>query len=256
MAQRELDGRRPQRYPVGRAQPLKALGARQHGGRYRCVVVRHAGTRIGEHTGVVHPGGHHRHVPRRTRGQDVVGRGPVEQRVPPGQRDHVEVGLGGRAGGHLQLCGGHPDRAHDTLLPQVAQDRVRLADGPVQPAVVRVVQVHHVDPVEAEPPEAVRQRPAHPLGAEVDRPVHRAAHLRGQRVAAPVDVLQRLAQPLLGRAGPVQRCRVEVAQARLAGAADHRPQQSTVGGAPHAQPGHQYPAAPQRAGFARDRVHA
>ena len=159
------------------------------------------------------------------------------------------------------------------------QDRVRLRDGLVH-EVVRVVQVHDVDAVDAKPVQALVQRTQDPVAAEVEHRPRRGrvgeevgarlrvgddepAHLGGQHEIAVPAGPQRRAEPAFGGAVAVQRRGVEVAHARVTGPAyhgprlgvGHRPEQPAQRRAAEAQLGDLDPAAAQKPSFTRYRVH-
>ena len=83
----------------------------------------------------------------------------VEQRVAPGQQEHVEVALAGEPGEHRRLVHPGADRPDDPLLAQPVERRVRAVDGRL-PVIVRVVDVRDVDALQAEALEALLDRPA------------------------------------------------------------------------------------------------
>jgi len=91
----------------------------------------------------------------------------VDERVPAGEQDRVDVGLTHEPRRDGRLVHPETDRTDDALVAQVVQNRVGLADGLVG-EVVRVVDVDDIDPVQPEPVEGVADRAAHTLGAEVE----------------------------------------------------------------------------------------
>ncbi len=102
--------------------------------------------------------------------------------------------------------------------------------------VVRIVEVDDVDPVQAEPLQAVLDRAAHAQGAEVPDPAVGGGHgetlgkvvavqlpgraqqpadLGGEDVLVPGAAAQGLSEPSLGQAQTVMRSRVEIPDTRL-----------------------------------------
>ncbi len=146
--------------------------------------------------------------------------------------------------------------------------------------VVGVVDVGDVDPVEAESLEALEERPADPVTAEVEHGLHVVGHVPepvGQSARARWDesgrsrptlvervhgasgrpASERLADPPFGRTDPVERRRVDVADAELErrrhhrvrlGAGDGLEQPADHGGA-EAEVGHDGAVRAERAGL-------
>ena len=127
----------------------------------------------------------------------------------------------------------HPgaDRPDDALVAEFGERGERLADRRVE-VVVRVVHEHDVHPVEAEPLEALLERPEHAVAAEVPYPPQPGVLLeRGISLARvppqqPPDLggehelvarapAQRVADAALGHPGAVVRRGVEEAHAEL-----------------------------------------
>ena len=80
----------------------------------------------------------------------------VEQGVPPGEQHAVDVGLAHEPGWDRALVHPDADGSDDALVAPVGEHGVGLADRLVG-VVVRVVDEHHVDPVEAESLQRLRQ---------------------------------------------------------------------------------------------------
>jgi len=203
----------------------------------RGVVVAGAGARVGQQAGVEHPADHHRDAPPRGLGQQFGQAVLVEQGVPARQQHRVHVGLPDEPGQQRRLVHPGADRADHALGPQPLQRRVRLVQR-LRGVVVRVVQVDHVDPVQAQPLQAGLDAAAHPVGAEVPDPAvvcrHReavgqivaggvgyglqqASDLGRQRVGVARPLPQRGADPAFGQAEAVVRGGVEVPDARVPG---------------------------------------
>ena len=106
-----------------------------------------------EQAGVEHARRDHRHVAPRALRQQVVQRALFEQRVAPGEHDHVEVGLADEVRQHLGLVHPRAVGRDDALRAQLLERR----EGPVERLPVVLVGIVHeqeVDAVEPEPLEA------------------------------------------------------------------------------------------------------
>jgi len=96
-----------------------------------------------------------------------VGQGRlVEQRVPAGDQDDVEVGLAGKPGEHVRLVHRHPDGSDRALGPEPLEGR-KGARQRLMVVMVGIVDEDDVDPLESEPPEAALHRPHDAVEAEV-----------------------------------------------------------------------------------------
>ena len=93
MGQRELHRRRLDRHAVALARVPQRLRARHDLGWRLRVVERGAGSRIRQDAAVHHAAHHHGHAALDARRQQVGERILVEQRVPAGEQDRVDVGL-------------------------------------------------------------------------------------------------------------------------------------------------------------------
>ncbi len=85
--------------------------------------------------------------------QQLVERTRVEERVPTREQQTVDVGLAREASEHLGLVHADADRAHDTFAAEPFECGVRTGQSLVE-MVVRIVNVHDVDAVEAKALEA------------------------------------------------------------------------------------------------------
>ena len=214
------------------------------------VVVPCAGLGPGQHAAVEHPRSQVGH-PLPGAGVDQIRGGPVEQGVAARHQHAVQVGplQEHSRGGHR--VGPQRDRSDRALVPQCHQRRVgalqRFMD-----VVVGVMDVHDVDPVHAETLQArlhrLHRRVVSEIEVDVDRAVgtvrQQAASLGGDDRTLAARRGQRLAQPLLGLAQPVEGGGVEEPDASLEGTGRslHRgvgvvaPEDGGQRGSPHRQP--------------------
>jgi len=144
--------------------------------RCRQVVEGGAWTRVGQQPAVEDAADHHRHPALGAGGQQLP-QGPlVEQAVAAGDQHHVEVEVADEAGQHLRLVHAGPDRPHHALVAQLGQGREGVLVG-LALVVVGIVQEGDVDPVQAEPLQALLQRAAHAVAGEVPDALARRGHV-------------------------------------------------------------------------------
>ena len=107
-------------------------------------------------------------MPRSTHSrQQLVERALVEERVAVGEQEDVHVGLAGEPREHRRLVHAGADRPDHALGAEPLEGRPRPVDRGL-PVVVRVVDERDVDPVEAEPLEALLERAADAVGGVVE----------------------------------------------------------------------------------------
>src|ERR1700722_7591626 len=167
--QREARGRGAQRHPGLRADFLQPQRAADQGAGCGRVVIGGIRSRRGEQAGVEHASGDDRRAALQGGGQQLVRGGLVEQRVPAGDEDHVDVGLADEPGEHLGLVHADADRADNAFRAQPLECGVRLAQC-LLPVRIGGVDERDVDPVKAESVQARRQAPPDAVGAEVEPP--------------------------------------------------------------------------------------
>ena len=148
--QRELHRGGTQRDAVARADRAKSLGALDQWRAARIGSRSVApGPRIRQQPAVHDAHGHDGDALLLAQRKQLVQRGLVKERVPPGHHEDIEVALASEAGEHRGLVHARADGPHHALAAQPLQRRVGAADGRL-PVVVRVMDVEDVDAVQAE----------------------------------------------------------------------------------------------------------
>ncbi len=150
MGQGKSDGGSGQARPVLLADVGDLVDAGDHP-RWRSLIVvcgARSGSRPGEDSGVEDADGHDALALCCSRDQRVIECILLQEGVAAGQHDDVDRGFPQEPGKHRRLV--HPDAncPDDALRAQVCQRRYRLGCR-LPPVVVRVVHVHHVEPVQA-----------------------------------------------------------------------------------------------------------
>jgi hypothetical protein len=189
----------------------------------------------GQDAAVEHAGRQHPHTaPQAEREQGRSG-GLVQQGVPARDHDAVQVGSGDQPGERAGVVHAGADRAHHALVPQLGQGRVRLVHR-LRQVVVGVMDEREVDPVEAQPGQALLDRSPHPVPAVVAYPAERRrpveavgtldragrghqqpAHLGRDGELVPWPAGQEVADPPLGQPHPVVRSGVDRPDAGVPG---------------------------------------
>ena len=220
-----------------------ALAIDRLGGGAVVVVRVGRGARSREQPRVVDRGGDDAHAAVDGERKEVVERPLLEQGVATGEHDHVDVVPAHELGRHRRLVHAGAHRADDALIAKLDQRRDRLGVRR-RPVVVGIVQVGDVDAIEPESLEALVDRAADAVAAEVVLPprgggnrealvVHRAVgvvardeeapDLRREHVLVAGTVGERRAEAALGQTESVVRRGVEVADAGVPGRVDRGP---------------------------------
>ena len=110
------------------------------------------GSWLGEHTGVEDRGRQHGDAAFGARGQQVVERELIEQRVATGQHHHVDVHLAHERGQLAGVVHARADRPHHALGAELGECGIPLEQRGEE-MVLGIVQEEHVDPVDAHPRE-------------------------------------------------------------------------------------------------------
>ena len=175
------------------------------------------------------------------RGQQLGGGGLVEQGVAARDQHAVGLRFADEAHGRRGIVDARAHGADGALRAELGECGHGLADRLIQ-MVLRVVDVDELDPVEAEPDEALVDRTADALAAVIaDAPEsgglredvgagrfagcagdEQPADLRAEDELRPGTVAQCRPEPLLGQPGAVVRSRVERAHAEIPGRVDGR----------------------------------
>ena len=239
MGQRELAGRGAQvdRVPGRRLFQTPHLGDDLRR-RLHVVVARPVGAALragGQDAAVVGPAGDDADVLLQAQRQQLVQRALLQDRVAAGQQEAVEVAGARQAHQHLALIHAGADRADHALRAEPVQHRVGAVHH-FREVLVRIMDVHDVQAVDAQPRQAVLQRALDPVGAVVvvalDHPGARAvpglgesagarhvleppADLGRQHVAVARHAAQRGADPPLAGAGAIERGGIQEVDARL-----------------------------------------
>src|SRR6185503_10066115 len=98
-------------------------------------------------------------------GEEVVEAFLLEQCVAPRKHHDVHVRLTYDVGEHRRLVHPRADGVHDALVAQFGERRVAGLED-FYPVLIGVVEVNDVDPIEAEPLQALRERATYPVAAE------------------------------------------------------------------------------------------
>ncbi len=195
---------------------------------------------VREQPGVEHARGDDRHIALLAQGQQVF-QGPLlEQGVPAGEHDDVQVGVTHELGEQGGLVHAGPVGGDQPVAAELFQRR----ECPLQRRTVMVIGVVHegdVDTVQAQAGPAVVKRAQHAIPAVVADPPPGRRHVEALGVAAgcarrvwhqqPADLgghhelvpgpsVQRGAEAAFRQAEPIVGCGVEVAYARRPGGVD------------------------------------